>query len=334
MTEPSGSPGRQGQPRTERDAALIERFDSRIRLPLIISAILPLIVVPQQGNWVSIVIGVVTWLVFLVDYVVHERHLQHFGRTAFGRFDLVIVIATAPWFLLPGAHGGSFVVLLRLARLGRLVMASPKSRQLFDRLGRVGAVAIGVLVTASLVAYFAEHPTNPEFATFGDALWWGIVTMTTVGYGDIVPKTPTGRWAAVVIMLTGVAVLGLLAGSLASFFRLDKGTSPGAVVPRRRHPGHGRNVRCVDRPDNGARRPGLRGGRTAPTGRAAVRAHRWSGGTRGSGCRRAAAGRDLTRPAPAVPSLWSSHGLQPSETWCDRSASRAENRSAQRSEQK
>ena len=109
-------------------------------------------------------------------------------------------------------------------------MASQKSRQLFDRLGRVGAVALGVLVTASLVAYFAEHPTNPEFATVGDALWWGIVTMTTVGYGDIVPKTPTGRWAAVVIMLTGVAVLGLLAGSLASFFRLEKGASPGDEI--------------------------------------------------------------------------------------------------------
>ena len=230
MTEPSGSPGHQGQPRTERDAAFLDRFDSAIRLPLIISAILPLIVVPQQGNWVSIVIGVVTWIVFLVDYVVHERHLQHFGRTAYGRFDLVIVIATAPWFLLPGAHGGSFVVLLRLARLGRLVMASQKSRQLFDRLGRVGAVALGVLVTASLVAYFAEHPTNPEFATVGDALWWGIVTMTTVGYGDIVPKTPTGRWAAVVVMLTGVAVLGLLAGSLASFFRLEKVIPPGGDV--------------------------------------------------------------------------------------------------------
>ena len=226
MTEPSGSPGHQGQPRTEHDAAVLQRFDSAIRLPLIISAILPLIVVPEQGNPVSVVVGVVTWLVFLVDYVVHERHLDHFGRTAYGRFDMVIVIATAPWFLLPGAHGGSFVVLLRLARLGRLVMASQKSRQLFDRLGRVGAVALGVLVTASLVAYFAEHPTNPEFATVGDAAWWGIVTMTTVGYGDIVPKTPTGRWAAVVIMLTGVAVLGLLAGSLASFFRLEKPASP------------------------------------------------------------------------------------------------------------
>ena len=226
MAEPSLSPVRQGQPRTDADAAFLERFDSDFRIPLIVSAILPLIVAPQTGNWVSLVIGVVTWLVFLVDYVVHLRRLQHFGRTGFGRFDLVIVIATAPWFLLPGAHGGSFVVLLRLARLGRLAMASRNSRQLFDRLGRVGAVALGVLLTASFVAYFAEHPTNPEFATKGDALWWGIVTMTTVGYGDIVPKTPTGRWAAVVIMLTGVAVLGLLAGSLASFFRLDKGISP------------------------------------------------------------------------------------------------------------
>ena len=72
----------------------------------------------------------------------------------------------------------------------------------------------------SLVAYYAEHPTNPEFATFGDALWWGIVTLTTVGYGDIVPKTATGRWAAVCIMVTGIAVLGVLAGSLSSFFRL------------------------------------------------------------------------------------------------------------------
>jgi voltage-gated potassium channel len=46
------------------------------------------------------------------------------------------------------------------------------------------------------------------------------VTLTTVGYGDIVPKTATGRWAAVCIMVTGVTVLGVLAGSLSSFFRL------------------------------------------------------------------------------------------------------------------
>jgi voltage-gated potassium channel len=51
------------------------------------------------------------------------------------------------------------------------------------------------------------------------------VTLTTVGYGDIVPKTTTGRVAGVMIMLTGIAVLGMLAGSLASFFRLGSDTS-------------------------------------------------------------------------------------------------------------
>ena len=100
-------------------------------------------------------------------------------------------------------------------------MVSRGAKRLFERLGRVVVVALGVVFLGAAIAYHAEHPTNPEFATFGDALWWGIVTLTTVGYGDIVPKTSVGRGAGVMIMLTGIAVVGLLAGSLASFFRFD-----------------------------------------------------------------------------------------------------------------
>jgi len=209
-----------GQPRSERDAAFLERFDAWMQLPIVVSAILPLVIIPESNGWVGAVVGVVTWLVFLVDYVMHARHLEHYGRTRLGRFDLFVVLATAPRFLFLGAQAGQFVVLLRLARLARLVMATRGARRLFERLGRVALMAGGVLVIGSLVAYHAEHPVNSEFATVGDALGWGIVTLTT-----------TGRWVAVVIMVTGVAVLGVLAGSLASFFRLDSGQPPAGSSP-------------------------------------------------------------------------------------------------------
>ena len=79
-----------------------------------------------------------------------------------------------------------------------------------------------MLLFSSWAAYIAEHPTNPGFATFGDSLWWGIVTLTTVGYGDIVPETKEGRVAGVFLMMTGVATLGIISGTLASFFRSAK----------------------------------------------------------------------------------------------------------------
>ena len=84
-----------------------------------------------------------------------------------------------------------------------------------------------------MAAYQAEHATNKEFATVGDALWWGIVTLTTVGYGDIVPITTAGRFAGVAIMFTGIGVLGVLAGSLAELFHLDESPTPEAGATAR-----------------------------------------------------------------------------------------------------
>ena len=64
----------------------------------------------------------------------------------------------------------------------------------------------------------AAEPESSGYASFGDAVWWGIVTFTTVGYGDLYPVTPGGRIAGIMLMLGGVALIGSLAASLGSFF--------------------------------------------------------------------------------------------------------------------
>ena len=219
--------------KSPEDAAALQRFDQRMAVPLVPAALLPIVLMPgaESQGWLVATIVIVSWLVFLVDFVVHDRRLVHYLGTWWGRFDLGVVILTAPWFLFVEPGHTKFVMLIRIARLARVVLASGGLRRLFERLGRVAIVAGIVLVVGSAIAYHAEHPKNPGFATFGDALWWGIVTLTTVGYGDIVPRTTAGRAAGVMIMLTGIAVLGLLAGSLASFFRLEsKKNEAGDVV--------------------------------------------------------------------------------------------------------
>jgi len=218
-----------GHARSAADAAALARFDQRMALPLVVAAVVPLFMLPGGAHAVLVaVVFIAAWLVFLVDLVVRERRLEHYLRTWLGRFDLVVVVLTAPWFLILGTGTGKFVILIRLARVARVVMATRGARRLFERLGAVAVVAVGVVVVGAAVGYRAEHAVNPEFKTFGDALWWSVVTLTTVGYGDIVPETTAGRIDGVMIMIAGVSVLGLLAGSMASFFGLGTPTATSA----------------------------------------------------------------------------------------------------------
>jgi voltage-gated potassium channel len=220
--------------RSPGDLQRLSDFERTIYLPLVLSAILPIVVAVSnaaEDSRVSIAVNIVAWLVFVVDLVVHARLVRGFLKSGTGIFDLVVVIITAPWFLIPGFGSSQVLMLARLARLMRLVFVSRSARRVLSRLGKVGLFALGMLLFCSWMAYVAEHHTNPEFATFGDALWWGIVTLTTVGYGDIVPETEKGRVAGTFLMLTGLATLGLISGTLASAFRLTaSGTTESDVA--------------------------------------------------------------------------------------------------------
>ncbi|XP_072561667.1 potassium voltage-gated channel subfamily KQT member 4 isoform X3 [Paramormyrops kingsleyae] len=77
-----------------------------------------------------------------------------------------------------------------------------------------------VLIFASFLVYLAEKEVNTEFSTYADSLWWGTITLTTIGYGDKTPRTGLGRVLAAVFALLGVSFFALPAGILGSGFAL------------------------------------------------------------------------------------------------------------------
>lgn len=92
--------------------------------------------------------------------------------------------------------------------------------------GRVAVYVAGatvlVLFVASLAVLDAERGAkSATITTFGDALWWAMTTVTTVGYGDRYPITAEGRFIAGGLMLAGIALLGIVTASLASWL-VDK----------------------------------------------------------------------------------------------------------------
>lgn len=72
----------------------------------------------------------------------------------------------------------------------------------------------GILVAATLVVYQLEKGVNPHMTSYFDSLWWGVTTITTVGFGDTVPITAPGRWIGIGLMYTGTVLFISFTGML------------------------------------------------------------------------------------------------------------------------
>jgi voltage-gated potassium channel len=73
------------------------------------------------------------------------------------------------------------------------------------------------MVICSAALYLAENGINKTITSPLDALWWGVVTLTTVGYGDVYPVTPEGRLAASALMLLGIGLFGAITATITSY---------------------------------------------------------------------------------------------------------------------
>jgi voltage-gated potassium channel len=178
-------------------------------------------------------------LIFLVEYcgrvwtaVENPRFAgERFPRLRYALTPIAIIDLLA---ILPAVFafaGGPTLVLrffrvlrmLRLAKLGRTSRAWQHIRDaVYDRRYEFGLIlgllAIALLISASLL-YFAEADAQPDkFGSIPRAFWWAIVTLTTVGYGDVYPITPLGRFFAGIIAILGVTLIALPTGLFAASF--------------------------------------------------------------------------------------------------------------------
>jgi len=146
--------------------------------------------------------------------------------SAEGVIDLLAVIpavAVASGGARLGAESASVFVLMWMPKLATHAPGVGLIARVFHNersaLGAAAALFMIVLLSAAAIAHWLEGERQPEhFGSIPASLWWAVVTLTTTGYGDVVPQTALGRVIGGVVMLCGISVLALLAGILATGF--------------------------------------------------------------------------------------------------------------------
>lgn len=159
------------------------------------------------------------WLltgVFAAEF--SSRLAASHDRRAYLRGHWIDLIA-----LVPAVRGVRVLRLLRLLRLVRAFAGVARAMTTLDRLARhrgliwLLAAWSAVMVLCSIAIYAAERGINQAVESPLDAIWWGITTMTTVGYGDVFPVTPEGRLAAVILMVLGIGLFSGVTATITTF---------------------------------------------------------------------------------------------------------------------
>jgi voltage-gated potassium channel len=195
----------------------LRRFEERAKWPMAAAAVTFLVaysvqvLVQPRGNSSTTTqfVMAAAWATFILDYVVRLCLARNRPRW-FVRNLLDLLIITLPLFR-P----------LRLFRLLFLIGVIDKAigQAIRGRVVLYTASGASLLIYACSLAILQVERPQPDttIRNFGDALWWAIETVTTVGYGDKAPRTDLGKLIAVTLMIGGIGVVGLITASLASW---------------------------------------------------------------------------------------------------------------------
>lgn len=196
----------------------LPRYERRAEVPMLLLAAAFLVSyawpVVDQGmdpgvrDWL-LVVSTAVWGAFTVDYAIRlvlAEHRLTYAITHWYDTLLVLVPALRP------------LRLLRLITVFRLLQRSSVG----GLAGRVGVYAAAITTAAVLLGALAmldaeQGAADANITTYADALWWALVTVTTVGYGDLYPVTTLGRAIAVPLMFVGIGLVGLVTASMAAW---------------------------------------------------------------------------------------------------------------------
>ena len=228
--------------RRARRADLLVRFENTTEWPMLLLALImiPLLLVPvitdvnsttDQGIEGTLWI---IWGVFAVELGIRtylaERRINYLWRHW---YDVAIVVVP---FLRPLriARSARAMRVLRLTRVGPFVIkAWGSTYNVLRHRGLQFVILIGIgliLTSAAMMLVFEASNDNSVIDDYPTALWWAIVTITTVGYGDTVPQTPEGKGLAVVLMLGGIAFFSWITANVAAFLVEFGGGEAGGVT--------------------------------------------------------------------------------------------------------
>ena len=209
-----------------------KRFDVYLLWLILISVVVVLLESVnfiREGN--EIIFRVIEWiitLIFTAEYILRIYCLGYKGRyiwSFYGVIDLLAILPTFIGIIFPAAHSLMIIRTMRLLRVFRILKLDRFNRESRNMLGALRNSGIKILVflfgvltvvvVFGTVMYLIETP-DAGFTSIPQSIYWAIVTLTTVGYGDIVPLTPLGRALAAIVMILGYGIIAVPTGIVSS----------------------------------------------------------------------------------------------------------------------
>ncbi|MCC5849400.1 MAG: ion transporter [Verrucomicrobia bacterium] len=218
----------------ESDTPAGKGFDVLLILAIVVSVLVTVLdSVPAFRESHGLLLFVLEWgftALFAVEYglrLYSARHPKGYALSFFGLVDLIGWLPTVVGLLIPGSHFlTTFRVIrvLRIFRILKMVAYIEEAESLMNALRSghrkilifLGGVLTLVMILGSLM-YLIEGPEN-GFTSIPVSIYWAIVTLTTVGYGDISPQTPAGQFLSSVVMILGYAIIAVPTGIVSAEF--------------------------------------------------------------------------------------------------------------------